>query len=284
MKSWGTMREPAWRVGSGLLFWLLMLLLGLPAQAGEDAHALLRRGISLSREASFAASVAALEQARARGPLTPPESADCGYWLANDYLALGSAQAARRELKQLVATSPGYELPPYTSPKVMALYREVKDELERAPRLKALPPKRTSDGLVLYFEPSRMGGVAYGAVYWRWQGERGWREAPLGHVGENLSAHLELSHGGTLEYYAETRAPEGVAQAGSKEKPMEVPAVSVAPAPATAAPRNDSVARKWWLWTSVAAVTSVALGVGLYYGLRAPSTSTADAVLDFQVR
>lgn len=196
-------------------------------------------------------------------------------------------QAARRELKQLVSSSPGYELPPYTSPKITALYREVKDELERAPRLKALVPKHSSDALVLLFEPSRTGGISYGAVYWRWQGEREWREAPLAHVGENLTARLPLSRGGTLEYYAETRAPEGLAQAGSPEKPLELPAVvgpTIGPMKEAPPSRKDSIVRKWWLWTSVAAVTSVALGVGLYYGLRPPPAGTADAVLDFQVR
>src|ERR1700690_3392623 len=121
--------------------WLLLLGLAQATESG-DAQALLRRGISLSREASFAASVAALEQARSRG-LVSAEAADCGYWLATDYLALGSAQAARRELRQLVEAAPGYELPPYTSPKIQSLFRDVREELERAPRLKALPPRHT---------------------------------------------------------------------------------------------------------------------------------------------
>jgi hypothetical protein len=265
---------------------LWLLCLSLSAAATEDAHALLRRGIALSREASFAPSVAALEQARARGPLSPAEEAECEYWLATDYVAIGSTQAARRELSRLITTSPGYDLPLYTSPKVSALYREVHDELERAPRLKPLPPRQTHKGLVLAFEPARTGGIAYGAVYWRWQGEREWREEPLGHSGENLSATLSPSRGGTLEYWAETRAPDGTAAAGSKDKPLEVPAVvPVTLAPTGAAPvTRQPIVRQWWLWTSVAAVTSVALGVGLYYGLRAPSTSTADAVLDFQVK
>src|SRR5689334_25281223 len=99
---------------------MLLLALSLSASATEDGHALLRRGIALSREASFAASVAALEQARARGPLSPAEAAECGYWLANDYVALGSAQAARRELRQLSEAAPGYELPLRTSAQARA--------------------------------------------------------------------------------------------------------------------------------------------------------------------
>jgi hypothetical protein len=267
------------RVGLGLL---LALALGRLALALEDAHALLRRGIALSREASFAASAAALEQARVAGGLTAPEAADCSWWLATDYVALGSTQAARTELKQLVQSAPGYELPLYTSPKLVALYGEVKEELEHAPRLRALVPKRAADGLILSFEPSRTGGVAYGSVYWRWQGEREWREVPLAHAGENLTARVPLSRSGVLEYYAEARAPDGAARAGSPEKPLVLPATALPPA-APVKPA-EPIAKKWWLWTSLAAVTSVALGVGLYYGLRPTSAGTADAVLDFQVR
>jgi hypothetical protein len=177
---------------------------------------------------------------RARGPLSAAEAADCGFWLATDYLALGSTQAARRELRQVMQAAPRYEVPPFTSPKVLALLREVREELERAPRLRALPPRHTPDGLVLLFEPSRTGGTAYGAVYWRWQGEHEWREAPLGHAGENLKATLVLSRGGTLEYWAEMRAPDGTAVAGSRDKPLQLPAVT--PSLGPVGPRQWSLA------------------------------------------
>src|SRR5258706_389257 len=91
--------------------------------------------------------------------------------------------------------------------------------------------------------------------------------------------------GGPPECGAGGARPAGAATAGSKEKPLALPGVApVAVAAAPPPPRKEPIVRKWWLWPSVAAVTSVALGVGLYYGLRTPSTSTADAVLDFQVR
>jgi hypothetical protein len=267
--------------------------LGVSASAGEnlDSHALLRHGVALAREASFPSSVAALEQARTKGGLSAAESADCAYWLATGYLAMGSTQAARRELRALISDSPGYELPPFTSPKVAALYHEVKEELEKAPRLRALPPKQRREGLSLYFEPSRTGGTAYGAVYWRWQGESRWNEVALVHLGggENLTARLDLQRGGTLEYWAEMRAPDGMASAGTRERPLELPvtapvfAVESAPAP-VAPPRKDSIAKKWWLWASLGAISAAGLGVGLYFALRPQPAATADAVLDFQVR
>jgi hypothetical protein len=262
-----------------------VLVLSLPAVAAEapDAPALLRRGVALAREASFAASVAALEQARARGPLSPSEIADCGYWLATDYLALGSTQAARRELRALLAAAPLYELPPYTSPKVAALYREVREEVESAPRLKALPPRQNDSALMLYFEASRTQGTAYGAVYWRWRGERHWREAGMQHLDDSLLARVTVARGGTMEYWAEIRAPGGAATAGSREKPLEL-AVTAPPAEAPVAVKRDSIATKWWLWTTLGVVSATGLGVGLYFALRPTSNDSADAVLDFQVR
>jgi tetratricopeptide (TPR) repeat protein len=272
----------------------LLSLLGLAARAVEtpDAHELLRRGIALSREASFAASVAALEQARVKGPLSPSERADCGYWLATDYLALGSPQAARRELRQLVQAAPAFELPPYTSPKVAALYQDVRAAEERAPRLRALPPRSTMNGrdLALAFEPSRGGGLAFGAVHWRWQGEDDFVELPLGHSGENLIGHIAVERAGTLEFYAEARAPEGMAVAGSREHPLVLPvAEPSAPPPSltttTAADhKKRPLVRAWWLWTTVGAVASAGLGVGLYFALRPQPHGTADAVLDFGLR
>jgi hypothetical protein len=263
------------------------------AAAGDDAHALLRRGIALYREASFAASVVALEQARARGELEPAERVECAFYLAGDYVAMGSQAAARRELHAVIDAQPGYEPPPYTPPKVTALLVEVREEVERAPRLRALPPRQKHEAagrrVDLWFEPSRTGGAAYGAAWWRWTGEREFREAPLAHAGENLVAHVAVEQGGTLEYWAEIRTPTGLALAGTRERPLTLPVVARPPSPAVAVaspparPRTPIV-RSWWLWTAVGAVAAAGLGVGLYFALRPQPTSTADAVLDFQVR
>jgi len=166
----------------------------------------------------------------------------------------------------------------------------VKAEQERAPRLRALPPRSTSGGrdLALLFEPSRTGGLAFGAVHWRWQGEDDFAELPLGHSGENLIGHLAVDHAGTLEFYAEARAPEGLALAGSREHPLVLPVAAPSAAPPLVAAndgkRNRPLVRAWWLWTTVGAVASAGLGVGLYFALRPQPRGTADAVLDFGVR
>ena len=255
--------------------------------ASSDGKTLLQRGMELHREASYAASVAALEQARARGGLESPERVECAFYLGADYVALNSLAAARRELRAVLQADPEYELPQYTSPKVAALFRDVREELERAPRLRPLPPEREGDALALRFEPSRTGGAAFGVVHWRWRGDRDWREAPLGHAGDELRAHVPVEHTGALEYWAEARAPGGALQAGLAERPLELPvtvgprgplALTVASEPP---PARRGGRRLWWLWTGLGAVATAGVGVGLYFALRPPAT--ADAVLDFQV-
>lgn len=260
-----------------------------PADGSDEAGQLLWRGIALYREASYAASVAALESARARGGLAPAQRVELAFYLGAGYLALSSPAAARRELKAVLRDEPDYEPPPFTSPKVAALFREVREELERAPRLRPLPPERRGDALVLRFEPSRTGGRAYGAVQWRWRGEHDWREAALtpatGRGGAELVASVPVDRTGALDYFAEARAPTGTLQAGSSAAPLELP-VAVGPRRLAVAPTDDRARprRLWWLWTGLGAVAAAGAGVGLYFALRPSPPATADAVFGFQVR
>jgi hypothetical protein len=266
---------------------LVLTCVSALAHAG-DGKLLLRRGIQLYREAKYAESVALLEQTRTRGGLEPNERVECAFYLGAGYMALGSTQAARRELRAVLADAPDYELPQYTSPKVAALFRDVRDELERAPRLQPLPPERRGERLTLRFEASRTGGRAFGSVQWRWRGEGDWHEAPLAHRGGELDADVAVGRGGTLEYFADGRAPNGPLQAGSAARPLELP-VAGPLLPLVAS--NDGAhaeahgGRKlWWLWTSIAAIGAAGAGVGLYFALRPQPAATTDAVFDFQVR
>ena len=255
------------------------------AHAASDPRLLLKRGIELYREASYAESVALLEQARARGALEPAERVECTFYLAAGYVALSSTGAARRELRAVLQEAPDYELPQYTSPKVAALFREVRDELERAPRLRPLPPERRGDALTLRFEASRTGGRAFGVVSWRWRGQTSWREAPMRHAGDTLVADVPVEQSGGLEYFADGRAPNGPLAAGSAAQPLELP-VSVGPKLSLTGDHGDRPStgrRLWWLWTGLAVVGAAGAGVGLYFALRPQPSPTADAVFDFQV-
>ncbi|HEX9103484.1 MAG TPA: hypothetical protein VF997_14830 [Polyangia bacterium] len=267
---------------------VVAVLVCLPALArAGDGKLMLRRGITLYREASYAESVTLLEQARTRGGLEAPERVECAFYLAAGYVALGSTGAARRELRTVLQDAPDYELPQYTSPKVAALFRDVQQELESAPRLRPLPPERHGDTLTLRFEASRTGGRAYGVVQWRWRGGDRWREAPIGHQGDTLVADVPVEQTGALEYFADGRAPNGVLSAGTAERPLELQ-VAVGPQVALvgdvpAERRSTKGRRLWWLWTGLAAVGAAGAGVGLYFALRPQPSSTADAVFDFQV-
>jgi len=266
------------------------------ADAKLDGHGLLQRGITLHREAAFAASVAALEQARQTGALEAAEQTECAFYLAADYVAMNSLPAARRELRLVIEAQPGYELPQYTSPKVASLFREVRDEAEKVPRLRAMPPRRRSAGRIeLWFDSSRSGGMVFGAAMWRWRGDASYREEPLAHVDDKLVATIELDRAGTLEYYAEARGPSGLGRAASREQPLELPITGAAAIressslalTVTGAPppdRKRSIANAWWLWTPIAIVAAGGIGVGLYFALRPQSAGTGDAVLDFQVK
>jgi len=222
--------EAMWNVVSVVM--AACVALSAPAAAGEisrasDGRAALARGIQLYREASYAESVASLEQARARGGLEPEQSVECAFYLGAGYVALNSVTAARRELKGVLAAQPAYEPPQYTSPKVAALFRDVREELEKQPRLRPLPPERRAHsdggGFVVRFEASRTGGRAFGVVDWRWRGEKNYAEAPLVQSGALLEALLPVTHEGTLEFFAIGQAPSGPLAAGSAEQPLELP-------------------------------------------------------------
>jgi hypothetical protein len=253
------------------LFQSLLLLVALPAGSTfgverSDGVALLGRGIELYREASYASSVALLEQARAAGGLQPAALVECAFYLGAGYLALNSLPAARRELRSVLEHDAEFEPPPYTSPKVMALLSEARHELESAPRLRPLPPERVSEReLRLRFEASRTGGVSFGAVRWRWRGDAQFQEAPLGHVGEELVTRIPVERKGTIEYFAEALAPAGSMRVASATAPLELPVALSTP---SSRPALGIGRRLWWVWSTVAAVAAGGLATGLYFGLR----------------
>lgn len=292
--------EAMWNVVSVVM--VACVALSAPATAGENSRAgdgrtFLARGIQLYREASYAESVAALEQARAHGGLEEEQLVECAFYLGAGYVALNSVTAARRELKRVLAAQPGYEPPQYTSPKVAALFHDVREELEKQPRLRPLPPERRArsdgGGFVVRFEASRTGGRAFGVVEWRWRGEKKFAEAPLVQTGALLEAQLPVTHEGTLEYFAIGQAPSGPLAAGSAAEPLELPVtrdLAVSLRADLLLPRGDdrerspSKARRlWWVWTGVSALAAAGAGVGLYFALRPAPSGTAEATLSFQV-
>jgi hypothetical protein len=238
----------------------------------EDARALLRRGIALQREANWNASIAALERARATGVLAPAERVECAFYLGAAYLAVGSDGAARRELDQVLEVQPNFEPPPYTSPKLAALLGEVFRQRAQAPALDARPPRplaadaEQGSGVELTFEARRATAPIYGVVRYRLRGEARWREAPLSSRGaDGVAAAVRPPASGVLEYYADALSAAGPLRVGTAAAPLELPLSRV---DARKTPRTRGPSKLVWLAVPIGAVVGVALGVGLYFGLR----------------
>jgi len=264
-------------IGS-LIASMLGPMLGLPDGVARaepaDGHAQLRRGVALQREASWNASIAALEKARASGVLSPAERVDCAFHLAAAYLAIGAEPAARRELDLLLEAQPAFEPPAYTSPKLAALLGEVARTRAAAPWLEARPPHalpadaERGSGVELTFEARRVGPPIYGIVRYRLRGEPAWREAPLqrraGATDGALVTDVRPTAAGVLEYYADALSSAGPLRAGTIAAPLELPLAHVDPA----RPRRKGTSKLVWLAIPVGVVLGVGIGVGVYYGLR----------------
>lgn len=236
-----------------------------------DAHAQLRRGIGLQREASWSASITMLERARAVGTLSTIERAECAFYLGAAYLAIGSDAAARRELGVVLDLQPGFEPPPYTSPKVASLLGEVARSRATAAQLDPRPPRTSSEGLELGFEAHRIKGPIYGVVRFRMRGDSDYVAAPLlarspQHDGtQALAAEVKPGRSGVLEYYADALEPGGRLVAGSADSPYALPfTLRAADIPKTSRPPSKLV----WLAIPAGVVVGAAVGLGLYFGLR----------------
>jgi hypothetical protein len=226
--------------------------------AEPDGHALLQRGIALQRDASWNASIAALERARAGGLGTAAERAECAFYLAAAYVAINSDGAARRELGIVLDERPGFEPPPYTSPKLASLFGEVTRERGRLPVLEARPPRRLQpdatrgSGLELTFDTKHDLTPVYGVVHFRLHGQTDYTEAPLAQRGPG-------------SFVADALSPLGALRAGTAVSPLELPIGVIDP------PRGKRVrgpSKLVWLAVPLGIVLGVATGLGLYYGLR----------------
>ena len=244
------------------------------ASAEVDAHGQLRRGIELQREASWSASITALERALSTGTLSSAERAECAFYLAAAYLAIGSDAAARRELAVVLDLQPGFEPPPYTSPKVASLLGEVARSRATAAQLEPRPPRPSpsSDGLELGFEARRVKGPIYGVVRFRMRGDTSYTAAPLvarsaEHDGtQALVADVKPAGSGVLEYYADALSPGEHLVAGSAVRPYALPFTATAPARAVTTSRGPS--KLMWLAIPAGVIVGAAVGLGLYFGLK----------------
>lgn len=270
-----------------VLFTLLSIDASAIAHAGEPPatpSTLLKRGIELQRQASWSASIAMLEKARAAGVLARAEQIECAFYLAAAYVAVGSDGAARRELTFVLDAQPGFEPPPYTSPKVTSLLGELARTRQQGPSLEARPPRTLSgaaagpggaSAIELGFEARRAPTPIYGVVRFRLRGQPAWRDALLQSRGVDGTLIAEVRPGGSgvLQYYAHAMSAAGALSVGSPAAPLELPYHAPAGASLSepAPPARPARAPSKWVWAAipVGVVLGVATGLGLYYGLSA---------------
>jgi hypothetical protein len=268
--------SPRWRLCWSLCVACACLSARAPVAcaAESEAHTLLQKGIALQRDASWNASIAALEKARAAGLATAPERAECAFYLAAAYVAINSDGAAKRELGVVLDERPSFEPPPYTSPKLASLFGEVTRERSRRTELEARPPRTLApdethgSGLELTFDAQRGLAPIYGVVHFRMRGAPHYEEAPLTrHGAGSLIADVRPAQPGVLEYYADALGPSGPLRAGSMTAPLELPIGTIDPP--RRGHRIGRTSKLVWLAVPLGVVLGAATGLGLYFGLRA---------------
>ncbi|HJZ88272.1 MAG TPA: hypothetical protein VKN99_24025 [Polyangia bacterium] len=268
-------------------------LLGLVA---TDPAAALKHAEALYADAQYPEAVAALDELLARRDLAPAARLEATLYLGMGQLALGNEQAARARFQELLEANPAYELPRYTSPKIRALFDQIRAQVQGGPRLEALPPlaeaAASGPGPVrLRFHAERLagGGTQRALVYWRRSGQRDWSEIALAGQTElsaepPLAATSEPATDFDLEYYAEIQeGPLVLAHAGTAAQPLVVHV----PAPARGLAGSQSAAapfyKRWWFWSAVGLV-AVGGATAAYLGTRGGGAEPGALDIRFQVQ
>jgi len=266
---------------------LLLFCFSLPT---DDARAALKRAEAQYTEAQYAESVAALDEILARSDLPAELRREATLFLGMGHLALGHDEAARARFREVLEADEKYALPRYTSPKIRALFEQVRQEVHASPVLSPLPPVTTPaasgpDHVRLRFRAERL-GTRTATAYWRRRGQLEWSRTTLrapaaGDGMPELSAEpplgaaadaVGLSSDFDLEYYADVREGERVlARAGTAEQPLEM---RVRVRGGTSRENSNGGSnferpfyKRWWFWT-IAGVAVAGAATVVYLGTR----------------
>lgn len=259
---------------------LLALLLASATVSVKDA---MQRAHDLYDDAQYAEAIAAYDDVLARPELQSSDRRESLLYQAFSHIALKHEDAARRSFRAVLAQEPTFSLPPYTAPKIRALFEQVRKEVSLKPQILALPASATHEQLTVAFTLSNVRGQRVLLLY-RARGTTSYREAALsGSPTAQTQIALSAPVPDTIEYYAEIR--EGisvVATAGTASEPlsMKIPgAHNLATVPVAEASVSTStpVYKTWWLWTIVGVVVAGGAATAIYFATKpAPTTGGLD--------
>lgn len=239
---------------------LALVVMALPLDARADER--LDAALVAYRSLDYENAVVLLEKARETVSALD-DKVLIARTLAFTEVALGNSDRAREEFRTLLELAPSTQLEDSVSPKVRALFEEVKAgedlvELAVAPPLPALlevlaAPSRPRTGESVTLSWSVANGVSAELLY------RARGEAQFSRVSARANeGKFEVPIPGLLvrapavEYYLVAHGPDGntVGTAGAEDKPL---ALEVAPRP------RPPVYRRAWFWGAVGGSAAAAV-------------------------
>jgi hypothetical protein len=257
---------------------IIALALSTPARADSPrtARAWLTHARAEWKHLEYERVIDAARAARTAPGATPRLRAEAFGLEASAQVVMGDEAAAATTFASMFAADPSYELPPGTSPRVLAIYRPARSAWDQAretalreqlgPKLQSLrftpaPPPRARGGLPITVavdltDPDRL--LAQVRLHYR-RGTSAWSTLSARLTGRSLRVDIPGAFTASeqpyrLELFAEAVHASGVVlrRAGTREQPL---AVAVDPGQV---PRPTPLYKRWWVWAGAGAL---AIGV-----------------------
>ena len=167
---------------------------------------------------------------RARsGGLEPPERVECGFYLAAGYVALSSTGAARRELRARARRRARLRAAAvHLAQGGGAVPRRASRSWRTRRACRRCRPSGAATRWRCASPPRAPAGAPTAWCSGAGAGSRAGARRRCATRASSLVTDVPVEQTGTLEYFADGRAPGGVLQAGAAEQPLELP-VAVGP-------------------------------------------------------
>jgi hypothetical protein len=273
--------------------WLLTLaLIGLlwapAAQALKADNPHLREARQLFKQLNYAEVVHKLEMALTVPGNTQEDLVEIYTLLGTVHVILGNTEAARKAFEELITLSPNHRLDPDLSPKILDVFRQVKQTFKPPARVRfrgkpaiGLKPNHPPRMEVTLDDES--GAVAQVELWYRSNERAGFKSVKLARAGlDRFVGEIPLDEtripptGLRVEYYlnANSDSNRTLTRLGSDRQPLDftVLPVQTGQPPGPGAERPETMAsaawyQSWWFW-SLVGVVAIGAGVGIYLGTR----------------